>query len=145
MQLNSVVLPAPLGPISPHIWPRPTSKLGPSRATTPPKRTTTSLISKALRALLPQGRLSHVSYALAPQDRHPLSLADPHPRGLRHRPAPHLARAARDDHVGHEPVGPRLDLRRQLPAVGVAAALGRGDRLPLAGHRLAAAHQPQHH
>ena len=41
-QLNSVVLPAPLGPIRPAIWPGKTSKLTPSSATMPPKRTETS-------------------------------------------------------------------------------------------------------
>src|SRR4051812_32361563 len=42
MQLNRVVLPAPLGPMRPQISPCATSKAGPSRATTPPNRTTTS-------------------------------------------------------------------------------------------------------
>ncbi len=41
MQLNKVVLPAPLGPISPQTWPRCTSKVTPSSATMPPKRTVT--------------------------------------------------------------------------------------------------------
>ena len=38
MQLKSVVLPAPLGPIRPQIAPGATSKLTSSRAVTPPKR-----------------------------------------------------------------------------------------------------------
>src|SRR5262245_44732257 len=38
-QLNSVVLPAPLGPMRPTIWPSATSKLTSSRATMPPNRT----------------------------------------------------------------------------------------------------------
>src|SRR5580692_7036980 len=42
MQLNSVVLPDPLGPIRPQICSRPTSKDTPFSATTPPKRTATS-------------------------------------------------------------------------------------------------------
>src|SRR5580704_5610409 len=42
MQLNSVVLPDPFGPIKPQIWLRPTSKETPLSATTPPKRTATS-------------------------------------------------------------------------------------------------------
>ena len=42
MQLKSVVLPAPFGPISPTIWPGATSKDTPSSATMPPKRTQTS-------------------------------------------------------------------------------------------------------
>ena len=37
-QLNSVVLPAPLGPISPTMWPGAMSKETSSRATIPPKR-----------------------------------------------------------------------------------------------------------
>ena len=41
MQLNSVVLPAPLGPIRPQMSPRSTSKLTLSSATMPPKRTDT--------------------------------------------------------------------------------------------------------
>jgi hypothetical protein len=41
MQLNSVVLPAPLGPINPQMSPRSTSKLTLSSATMPPKRTDT--------------------------------------------------------------------------------------------------------
>ena len=40
-QLNSVVLPAPLGPIRPQMSPFFTSKLTPSSATMPPKRTVT--------------------------------------------------------------------------------------------------------
>ena len=44
-QLNSVVLPAPLGPISAQICPSSMTKLSPSSATTPPKRTPTSSIS----------------------------------------------------------------------------------------------------
>src|SRR5947208_3639269 len=42
MQLNSVVLPAPLGPIRPTMRPGATSKETPSSATMPPKRTATS-------------------------------------------------------------------------------------------------------
>src|SRR6185503_13089735 len=42
MQLKSVVLPAPFGPISPTIWPGATSKDTLSSATMPPKRTLTS-------------------------------------------------------------------------------------------------------
>src|SRR5690348_3422248 len=41
--LKSVVLPAPLGPIRPTMQPCGTSKLTPSRATRPPKRTLTPL------------------------------------------------------------------------------------------------------
>ena len=55
MQLNSVVLPAPLGPISPQISPLATSNVGPSRATTPPKRTTTSLTDSNSGPLLVAG------------------------------------------------------------------------------------------
>ena len=39
--LNAVVLPAPLGPISPTIWPSGTSSETPSRATIPPNRRVT--------------------------------------------------------------------------------------------------------
>src|ERR1700704_687552 len=42
MQLKSVVLPAPFGPIRPTMRPGATSKETPSRATMPPKRTATS-------------------------------------------------------------------------------------------------------
>src|SRR5277367_5586202 len=42
MQLNSVVLPEPFGPIRPQISPRPTEYDTPSSATTPPNRTATS-------------------------------------------------------------------------------------------------------
>ena len=41
MQLNNVVLPAPLGPMMPRICPLSTSKLTPSNATMPPKVTRT--------------------------------------------------------------------------------------------------------
>ncbi len=41
MQLNSVVLPDPLGPIRPQISPRPTSNDTPFSAITPPKRSMT--------------------------------------------------------------------------------------------------------
>src|SRR5215207_2272991 len=67
MQLNSVVLPAPFGPISPHISPSATSKAGPSKAKTPPKRTTTSLICSTLGLHLPPGgRLSDSPLGLGP-------------------------------------------------------------------------------
>ena len=42
MTLNSVVLPAPFGPIRAQIWPSSMVKVRPSSATTPPKRTLTS-------------------------------------------------------------------------------------------------------
>ena len=52
MQLNSVVLPAPLGPIRPQMSPRPTSKLTLSSATMPPNRTDTPrTLSNALPPL----------------------------------------------------------------------------------------------
>jgi len=41
MQLRSVVLPAPLGPMMPRISPSRQLKLMPSRAATPPKRLVT--------------------------------------------------------------------------------------------------------
>ena len=42
MQLNSVVLPAPFGPIRPQIWPRGDHEETPScNAVTPPKRMVT--------------------------------------------------------------------------------------------------------
>ena len=49
-QLNSVVLPAPFGPISPQISPSLTAQVTPSSARTPPKRTdTSSMRSNGLR------------------------------------------------------------------------------------------------
>ena len=45
MQLNSVVLPEPFGPIRPQIWPSDTVNETWSSAVSPPKRTTTSLMS----------------------------------------------------------------------------------------------------
>src|SRR6267142_1499245 len=55
MQLNSVVLPEPLGPIRPQISPRPTSNDTPSSATTPPNRTATSRMDNSgSRPVLPQ-------------------------------------------------------------------------------------------
>src|ERR1700730_9224564 len=42
MQLNRLVLPAPLGPINPTIWPSRMSNETLSRAATPPKRRLTS-------------------------------------------------------------------------------------------------------
>ena len=50
-QLNKVLLPAPLGPMRPRISPLRTSKLMPSSATMPPKRTDT--FSRASSALSP--------------------------------------------------------------------------------------------
>src|SRR5215216_131618 len=47
MQLKSVVLPAPFGPIRPQMRPPGTSNEGPSSAVTPPKRTTSSSISSS--------------------------------------------------------------------------------------------------
>src|SRR5262245_32744590 len=48
MTLNNVVLPAPLGPISPVTDRSSTLIVAPSTATRPPKRTVTSLISSRL-------------------------------------------------------------------------------------------------
>src|SRR5256885_10764070 len=48
MQLKMVVLPAPLGPISPTIWPRSTSNETSSLATSPPKRLVTWRTSSRL-------------------------------------------------------------------------------------------------
>src|SRR5258707_15885046 len=45
MQLKTVVLPAPLGPIRPVIVPASTEKVAPSRARTPPKLALISLTS----------------------------------------------------------------------------------------------------
>src|SRR5918997_4360550 len=46
MQLKRVVLPAPLGPISPQICRSPTPKETPATAVTPPNRTTMSRTSR---------------------------------------------------------------------------------------------------
>src|ERR1700709_1177218 len=53
MALKQVVLPAPLGPISPRISPWRISNETPSRATTPPKRRVTSRISSSVCASAP--------------------------------------------------------------------------------------------
>ncbi len=47
MQLNSVVLPEPFGPIRPQICPAPTVNDTPASATMPPKRTATSTTSSS--------------------------------------------------------------------------------------------------
>src|SRR5882672_3210455 len=47
MQLKMVVLPAPLGPMSPTIWPRPTLNDTSSLATSPPKRLVTFWTSRS--------------------------------------------------------------------------------------------------
>ena len=48
--LNSVVFPAPLGPMSPQICPRSTLKDRSLSATMPPKRTEISLMSSNVRS-----------------------------------------------------------------------------------------------
>ena len=53
MQLNSVVLPAPLGPISPTIEPGSRSNDTPASAITPPNRTERSLTRKSGACVIP--------------------------------------------------------------------------------------------
>src|SRR5438034_1201449 len=48
MQLRSVVLPAPLGPMMPNTWPGSTVKVTPARALTPPNRLLTSRTASRL-------------------------------------------------------------------------------------------------
>ena len=62
MQLNSVVLPAPFGPIRPQIAPRATLKLTSCRAVTPPKRIVTP--STASRAEFVTPLLSGLGFRL---------------------------------------------------------------------------------
>ena len=50
--LNSVVLPAPFGPITPWIWPRSTASETPSRTTMPPKRLASASTASKRRAHL---------------------------------------------------------------------------------------------
>ena len=47
IRLNSVVLPAPLGPSNPKISPSRTARLTPSTATSPPKRQLSAWISSS--------------------------------------------------------------------------------------------------
>ncbi len=61
-QLNSVVLPAPFGPIRPQMSPRRTSKLTPSSATMPPKRTVTPRTLSKGSALFDMGVRSRFSW-----------------------------------------------------------------------------------
>src|SRR5277367_1140872 len=63
MQLNSVVLPEPFGPIRPQISPRPTVNDTPSSATTPPNRMATLLMdSNGSSPDLPAPRCSLASF-----------------------------------------------------------------------------------
>src|SRR4051812_39589280 len=62
MQLKSVVLPAPLGPISPTMLPGATSKEMPSSATMPPKRTATSRTRSKACAASASNRASSSSF-----------------------------------------------------------------------------------
>src|SRR5438270_10651908 len=61
MTLNSVVLPAPLGPMSPVTRPTPASRSTPASAATPPKRTSTASTRNSDRVvhLLRVGRRRH--------------------------------------------------------------------------------------
>src|SRR5207245_726860 len=73
MQLSSVVLPAPFGPMMPRTSPSSTPKLTPARAFTPPKRLLTSLTaSKVMPAptlTLPRKRGREVSHLILPCER----------------------------------------------------------------------------
>src|SRR5947207_3584033 len=55
MQLSRVVLPAPLGPMTPSTWPGSTVKVTPARALTPPNRL---LISRTASRLMPAPTLT---------------------------------------------------------------------------------------
>src|SRR3712207_841705 len=85
-RLKSVVLPAPLGPISAVIEPRRTSSVAPSTALTPPKRLTTSSTS---RMRSPAG-----AAAASVTEHHLLALAEDALRPERHEEDEHEP----DDH-----------------------------------------------
>src|SRR2546421_10400428 len=79
MTLNSVVLPAPFGPMSPVTRPSSTSRSTPWRACTPPKRTSTSWTSSNANArhlLANRVRNLGLATALAPHGEFPQSLED---------------------------------------------------------------------
>src|SRR5689334_5650176 len=78
MQLKSVVLPAPFGPIRPTMRPGATSNDTPSSATMPPKRTATSCTrssacpASAVKGTPPPGNSTELEFA-APPERSPMS------------------------------------------------------------------------
>ena len=77
-QLNSVVLPAPLGPIKPTILPRATAKVTSWRATMPPKCIATPAISNnAETAPLPEPAAALGRLSVMPLDA-PSTLLSPH-------------------------------------------------------------------
>src|SRR4051794_29129539 len=76
MQLKSVVLPAPFGPIRPTMLPGATSNDTPSSATMPPKRTATSCTrssacpASAVKGTSSSGNSTELEFA-APPELHP--------------------------------------------------------------------------
>src|SRR6266545_1450150 len=112
-QLNSVVLPAPLGPMSPTICPSPTSNATLSRATMPPNRTVRSRTARIVRDLGTPTRMGRQP-PLPEVFLFASVLADP--------PAEHEEEIAQPVEVAQRPLRDRLHAReRQQVALGTPA------------------------
>src|SRR5437667_330142 len=149
MQLNSVVLPAPLGPISPRICPSSRVKETPSRATMPPNRKAISRISSSgawawsAEGLTGPPEDSGATSALATTSQRLQSLAlfgrsraDPNGGGRGHRRGRSGRGGGRDDRAAYRGAvagraGTGSPGRARHPGTAAAAA---GDGDPPGGH-----------
>src|SRR5262245_37733701 len=117
-QLNSVVLPAPLGPIRPTICPSATSKVTLSRATIPPKRTVRSRTER-----ITEGREDTAgAYTVRPWELSTPARVGGEPtlpeilllaHVLADPPAEHEEQIAQPVHVAQRPLAHRLDTRQR--------------------------------
>src|SRR5581483_7930877 len=97
MQLNSVVLPAPFGPISPTISPRSMASVTPRLAMSPPKRfvAASTVSSGAIDLPVDRGRLDRRATRLAPE---------PAPPRQRQQARRAEGRDGHDDHAVHDQI-----------------------------------------
>src|SRR5271166_752819 len=120
MQLNSVVLPAPLGPIRPQIAPGATLSVTSSRAVTPPKRIETRSTERSAE---PQRSASAVS-ALASAG----SMDFPFPSNRRSRTDPCRLTSTFPAKLSPALLGPRAALGSRIVAAGLVFDAARRPR-----------------
>src|SRR2546430_11312869 len=121
MHLSRVVLPGPLGPMTPSAWPGSTVKVTPARALTPPNRLLTSRTASKLMPAptltLPRERGRRVARGSCARFAQRLTEIPEREPAL---PAEEVDHAARDeDHADrtHNPE-PNLGVHRPAPAPG---------------------------
>src|SRR6266850_2518497 len=128
MTLNSVVLPAPLGPIRATTSPASTVKETRSSATTPPKRTLSSRISSSAISAQVYCELARLANTLLAQAGLAARRARPEFRGAQARQQGKVARAARARRQPMRTARAGRAPRRPTQTARAAAAQVRGQR-----------------